>query len=856
MVALSLRGLVSRKLRTALTALAIVLGVGFVAGTYMLTDSMNKAFDNVFATATEKIDVTVTPKEQFDNAGTVAMSSEVLRRVQAVPGVEEAVGSISSSGGGDDSAVIYTKDGSEPLVRGGAPMLVVNDPSERLSPLDYVEGHAPRAPDEAALTKGTADKGGFAIGDTVRISGDGPAEAFRVVGIAKFGEEDTLAGSALAVLQTEVVQRLLDMRGEYTSIDAVAEGGVTPEQLSRRVAAELPAQLYNVRTGEQEARRQAADLQDQLGFLRTFLLAFAGVALFVGAFLIVNTYSITVAQRMREFALLRMIGASRRQVLRAVLGEALVVGLAASVVGLLFGMVIAPALRGLFTLFDAELPSEGLIVETRTIVVSLLIGTVVTVVAAVGPALRATRVPPIAALQDVASMTRGKTARWRTPVAVVIALIGVAMMCGGLFGGGSAGQAAGLIGGGGAIVFVGVGLLASHLVRPLALLVGLPLERLRGVSGRLARENATRQPRRTASTSAALMIGVALVAFIAIFAAGLKASVDDAVDRGVAADLVVQTETFQPVPSSAARALAEVPGVETVSPLRFASGKVPGQSGTLSIAGVDPATAADVIQVDWVEGDQGLLRTFGGSQVALSDRYADEHDLSVGSTFAVGTPTGREVRLEVVGIYDDNAGLLGNMTLSNELLARDFDATRDAVVLATTAAGESPDAVQSVADETISAAYPTVEVLTKQGFKDEQAGQIDQLLGLVYVLLSLSVIVSLFGIVNTLVLSIHERTRELGMLRAIGTSRAQVRRIVRYESVITALIGAVLGVVLGAIFAVLVTIPLQDEGFTTSIPVVTLIVLLVLAVIAGVIAAILPARRAAKLDVLRALAYE
>jgi putative ABC transport system permease protein len=855
MVSLSLRGLVSRKLRTALTALAIVIGVGFVAGTYLLTDSMNKAFDNVFATANAKIDVTVTPKEQFDNANKVPLSADVLRDVQRVPGVAVAYGSVSS-GDGDTQAVIYIKDGRDPLVRGGAPMLLVNDAPPELSPLNYVEGHGPQGPDEVALAKKTAEDGGFKLGDTVRLSGDGPAEGFRLVGLAKFGDEDSLAGSALAVVQTDVAQRLLGMEGEYSSIDVKAAGGVTPQELTRRIAATLPAKLYNVRTGEQEARTQAADLQDQLGFLRTFLLAFAGIALFVAAFLIVNTYSITVAQRMREFALLRMIGASRRQVLRAVLGEALVVGFTASVVGLLFGLAVAPALRGLFTLFDADLPSEGLVLETRTVVVSLLIGTVVTVVAAVGPALRATRVPPIAALQDVASMTRGKSGRWRTPVAIVISLAGVALMCGGLFGGGSAGQAAGLIGGGGAVVFIGVGLLASHLVRPLATLVGLPLEKLRGVPGRLARENATRQPRRTASTSAALMIGVALVAFIAIFAAGLKASIDDAVDRGITADLVMQTETFQPVPGSASRALTQVPGVEVASPLRFASGKVPGQSGTVSIAGVDPLTARDVIQVDWTEGSQALLSSFGRDRVALSDGYASDHDLAVGDTFEVGTPTGRTVRLTVAGIYDDKAGLLGDMTLSNELLASDFDVTRDAVVLARTAPGANADEVQKVADRTISAAYPTVEVMTKQGFKDDQAGQIDQLLGLVYVLLSLSVIVSLFGIVNTLVLSIHERTRELGMLRAIGTSRAQVRRIVRYESVITALIGAVLGVVLGAIFAVLVTIPLRDEGFTTSIPVGTLIVLLVLAVIAGVIAAILPARRAAKLDVLRALAYE
>jgi putative ABC transport system permease protein len=851
MVALSLRGLVSRKLRTVLTALAIVLGVSLVSGTYILTDSMNKAFDNVFATANENTDVSVTPKEQFADAGETPLSESVLRQVRAVPGVRLAAGTVNS-----DQAVIYTKDGKDPLIRGGGPMLLNGETPRALSPLEYVEGHEPQAPDEVALTKGTADNGDFKLGDTIRVSADGPAESFRLVGLARFGDQDSLAGAALAIVQTPVAQRMLNLRDEFSSIDAIADDGVTPAQLAASVRAELPPNLYNVRTGEQQARSQAADLQDQLGFLRTFLFAFAGIALFVGAFLIVNTYSITVAQRMREFALLRMIGASRRQVLRAVIGEAFVVGLVASVVGLLAGAGIAPALRGLFTLFGADLPDNGLTVEPRTIIVSLLIGTVVTLVAATGPALRATRVPPIAALQDSASITRGKNGRLRTPLSIAVAVIGIALICLGLFGSGSASQSAASIGVGAAVVFIGVGLLASHIVKPLATLVGYPLERALGVSGRLARENSVRQPRRTASTASALMIGVTLVAFVAIFAAGLKVSIDNAVNRGVKGDLVVQSETFQSVPGAATRALAQQPGVELVSPVRFGVGQVTGVGGTTSISGIDPRTVEDVFTVDWMEGSPQLLTQLGEGQVVVSKGFASDHDVKVGQELAVRTPTDQRLRLAVSGIYDDGSGLLADMTLPNDVLARDFDVTRDAFVVATTAPGQNPDTIQKSADRAIQAEFPTIEVLTKQGFVDNQAGQIDQLIALVYVLLSLSVIVSLFGIVNTLVLSIHERTRELGMLRAIGTSRRQVRQIVRYESVITALIGAVLGVVLGVIFAVLVTIPLKSEGFAISIPIVTLIVLLVLAAIAGVLAAIPPARRAAKLDVLRALAYE
>ncbi len=347
---------------------------------------------------------------------------------------------------------------------------------------------------------------------------------------------------------------------------------------------------------------------------------------------------------MREFALLRMIGASRRQVLRAVLGEAFVVGLAAAVIGLGFGVLVAFGLRGLFSAFGAELPTAGLPVEPRTVIVSLLIGTVVTVLSAAGPALRATRVPPIAALQDAASLTRGRTGRLRTPLSIAVAVIGIVLICLGLFGNGSGGQAAALIGAGAAVVFVGVGLLASHIVKPLSQVVGAPLEKLFGVSGRLARENSAREPRRTASTASALMIGVTLVAFVAIFAAGLKASIDEAVNNGLKGDLVVQSETFQPVPTSASRALAEVPGVGVVSPVRFGVGEVLDGGGKVQISGVDPATVSDVFTVGWKDGSDELLRGLSGGRAVVSKGYADDHSLKVGSSFEVLTPTGEKCR--------------------------------------------------------------------------------------------------------------------------------------------------------------------------------------------------------------------
>jgi len=853
MLALSLRGIATRKLRTALTAFAVVLGVALVSGTYLLTDTINNAFDEVFQTANKGVDVVVTPSRLFDQGNDNAsvapnpLDASVVAQVRRVPGVALAAGSVFLPG------QIYDKK-DKPLITTGAPMFISDTTPKRFDPFVYVEGHPPTAADEVALDKFSADKAGYHLGDTVKLSGQGPQEAFRLVGIAKFGDSDSLGGAAISIVLTPVAQRLLDVRGQYTTIKVAAEPGTTPAQLASAVRAVLPAREATVRTGTQQAASDSQDIKDNLTFLRTFLFVFAGIALFVGAFLIANTFSITVAQRVREFALLRMIGANRGQVMRAVVGEAFVIGVAASVVGLLAGLVIAPGLKGLFKLFGAELPSSGTVIESRTVIVSLLLGTIITLVSAFTPALRATRVPPIAALQEAAALPRGRAARWRTPIAAVVAVLGIVILCLGLFGSASGGDAAALVGAGAAVIFVGVGLLASHIVKPLSNAVGGPLERLRGVSGRLARENASRNPRRTASTSAALMIGVAFVAFVTIFAAGLKASIADAVDTGLKGELIAESTNFQSVPTAASTTLAAVPGVATVSGVRFTKAIVAGK-GRPAVSGVDPATLGAVYNVDWVDGSDATLRALGPRDALVNKRWADDHGVSVGDRLALTTPTRARLALDVTGIYDDRA-VLAPVTVSNALLTTAFNVRSDAFVMAATAPGTDAGAVKERADRAVRAQFPSVKVLTKQEFVDEQKGQVNQLLVLIYVLLVLTLVIALFGVLNTLFLTIHERTRELGMLRAIGTSRKQVKQMVSYESIITAMIGAVLGVVLGAIFAVFVTIPLESEGFSISIPIFQLVILLVLAALFGVVAAIWPARRAARLDVLQALAYE
>ncbi|MGI8593304.1 MAG: ABC transporter permease [Solirubrobacteraceae bacterium] len=846
-----LHGLAGRKLRTALTAIAVVLGVGLIAGTYILTDTINRSFDGIFATANEKIDVVVSPRQAVkaqDGAAPPAFPAATLAEVRKVPGVAQAEGGVFNL------AQIYDAKGKK-IGSQGPPTFVGSVQPETFSPYQYTEGRPPRTADEVALDPTAAENGGFKVGDKVGVASQQPKKDYTLVGIAKFGEQNSIGGASIALMTLPEAQRVLGEIGRFDEIDVRAEPG-TGAALASRLRTALPASVA-VRTGAQQASSQASDVQEGFAFLRTVLLIFAGVVLFVGAFMIFNTFSITVAQRMREFALLRTIGASRAQVMRSVVFEALLVGLVASVVGLLLGLLMAPGLKGLFKLVGFDLPAAGTVVQPRTIVVSLLVGVVLTVVSSLAPALRATRVPPIAALREGAVLPRGRIARLSTPLAVTGLALGAVLILLGLFAGTGGSSSAALVGAGAAVIFLAVALLSKYLVRPLASVVGIPMERLRGMTGRLARENATRNPGRTASTAAALMIGMALVTFVTILAAGIKESVADSVEKGLTGAFVVQNpDGRSAIPGATAGALRQVPGIDTVIETRFSQAKVRGIKGTDSVTGVDPQALSSIYRVDWKKGSDATLRAIGPADAVVKDKWATDNDIKVGQTLTVLTPSDRTIRLTVKGTYEDDAQLLTDLTVSNATIVRDFGSKDVAVALAGVVPGQSVDAVKKRAETSLEARFPSVEVLTKKEFTDDVASQINQLLSLFYVLLGLAVIVSLFGLVNTLALSIYERTRELGMVRAIGMSRRQVRTTVRYESVITALIGAVLGLVLGVLFAIAMTPTLADQGLKIAIPVGTLIVLALLAAIAGVLAAVGPARRASHLDMLKALAYE
>jgi putative ABC transport system permease protein len=848
MTKVALRGLAQRKLRAFVTMLAVLLGVAFIAGSYVLTDTINRSFDDIFDEAYAGTDVAISPSttgggEEIDLP---PFSAEVLNQVRRVDGVEKAAGGIFST-------IRFVDEEGEQLSAAFAPEFVSSVSPEPFETLTYTDGRPPEDADEASIDESTADRENFEIGDTLRIAGPAGVKGFEIVGLQRLGTT-TSGGSSTAQLTLEEAQRLTDKQGEFDGISVEAADGVSPGALARRIDRVLPARL-TVETGTQAAERQSDDIKEDLSFFRIVLLVFGGVALLVGSFLIFNTFSITVAQRIRELGMLRTLGATRGQILRGMVLEATIIGALGSVLGVFAGIGFAAALNAVFKSFGIDLPNTGTVIAARTIVLSVVVGMVVTLAAALSPALRATRVSPMAALLEAALPESRTHGRLFTAFAVLLMLGGIGLTCLGLFGGAESGAAAGLVGGGAVATLFGVSLFSPRLVRPLASVAGWPLEKLRGITGRLARENAVRKPGRTAVTAAALMIGLAVVVFVTVFAAGISASINDAIDRNFQGDVVLQnTDGFSPISGDAAREAAQVDGVRTVSSLSFAGAEYDGKD--IRVSAVDPSTVSEVLSLEWEEGSPDTLSGLTGDAAVLDDAWASSNDVDVGDQITVRTPLERELTLTADGTIKDNADLLGNVVLSEDTIRRDFGTRQPSMTLVRLNEGANADAVQERIEQRVDRRFPTVDTLNQKELKDNQEEQIQQLVGFFYVLLALAIVISLLGIVTTLALSIHERTRELGMLRAVGMSRRQVRTMVRYESVITALIGAILGTILGVIFASLLAVPLADEGFELSFPIGTLLLLLVLAALAGVLAAIFPARRAARLDVLRALAYE
>lgn len=834
------RNLRVHKLRLVLSGVAIVLGVGFVAGTLIFTDTLNRTFTDLFTQTVT--DVVVTPVQSIeadDAAGaTLTLPSDLLDKVSAVAGVDKAAGQVFLDG------VTIIDPAGEPVGQAGPPQFGSNwEDDERLTPYRLQEGAGPTGPGEVAIDSVSAEKAGYQVGDTVSlVTPQGQMEA-RLTGIFRFGTSGNLAGATITAFDTATAQDvLLNGKSAYTEIDALATAGVSQTELADRVRA-VVGDGVKVQTGQEAADQQASDITSALSFINIFLLVFAGIALFVGIFTIINTFSMLVAQRARELALLRALGATRRQVRMSVLIEAFFVGVLGSALGVALGVAVAFGLQAFFKAFGAEIPTNGLVLLPRTLIVGMIVGVLVTLVAALFPAFRASRIPPMAALrEDVALPRRGL--KVRAILGAVFVVLGiVAMFMGASSGGGSG---ASLVGLGTVITLVGAIVLSPAIAGPIVRVLGGLYPRLFGTVGRLALENAQRQPRRTAATASALMIGLALVSALTVFATSTKTSVTQAVDRVFGAEFLIMNQAQRPFPATVATAVRETTGVASVSAIKYVPAEIDGAGAALT--GVDPSTVSDAVNLEF---DQGSMADLTASGILTDSATADSLGLAVGDKVEVALPTGTK-SLQLVGTYSPEGGVSG-WVISNQALADAGLELGDSVVYVTAAPDADLTTVHTAIDDALSG-YPTVEVQSQAEFKDQIVSSVNQVLLFMVMLLSLAILIAVLGIVNTLVLSVIERTREIGMLRAIGALRMQIRRLVVLEALVISVYGAVIGLVLGLAFATALQRTLVDQGIEVlDIPWLLMIVFLVIAGMVGVLAALWPAFRAGRLDVLQAV---
>lgn len=847
-----MRGLMAHKVRLIATAVSVLLGVAFMSGTQVLTSSVSASFDKVFADVYASIDVVVRSSNKVETpfgSQRTRISESVVPTITGVPGVEAAEGQVVGQ------IRVLDKQGEPLVATQGPPNFGLNWlTSPSLNGWNVVEGTAPSGATDIVLDAKTAKDGKYAVGDPVQVSVTKGVQTFTVVGVAKFGKLDTWGGAQAALFATPTIQSLVGEPSMFDWISVAGRNGESQGQLQEAIAKVIPGGTEAI-TGKEFTEESQDAFQKIISIFSTFLLVFALIALFVGSFIIYNTFSIIVAQRTRELALLRALGASRGQILRSIILEAFFVGLIASVIGVGLGILLAIGLNALMQSIGFSGPNTPIVIPPVAVVVSLLVGTIITLVSALFPARRAATVPPIAAMRDVA-IDRTGASRRRVVIGVVLLALGAFMLWYGLNGKSDSGLQ--IIGGGAFFVFISLTIIGPVIATPFADVLGWPLQKVSRITGRLARENAMRNPRRTSTTASALMIGIGLVGFIAVTAQSVKASTVDAINQSVTGQYVVTTEGFgsTALPQSLAADLDAAPGVKVAAGISGTFAVIDGSSKIL--LATDPAAITQVITFDDVEGSFAGL---GIGEIAASDTLAKDKHLTIGQTIPATFLQSGPTTLTLTSIYTTKFPTQGpGWIISTD----EFNAvvppaqqTYSAIYIAlqdTSSAGvaEALPGLQKVTDT-----VPGAKLQNLTEYKKAQTDQVNQFLQIVYVLLALALIIAIVGVVNTLLLSVYERTRELGLLRAVGMSRRQVRSTIRLESVIISLMGTLIGLVIGIIFGWALVTALADQGITSfAIPWTQLVVIVIIAVIAGVGAALYPARRAARLDVLRAISSE
>ncbi|WP_406489622.1 ABC transporter permease [Streptomyces phaeochromogenes] len=855
MLKATLRSFLAHKGRLLLSALAVVLSVAFVAGSLIFSDTVTRTFDRLFASTSA--DVTVTPKEDLDSqipSGAIAtVPTSLVARIDKVDGVALARPDVAV-----ENITVVDSENESVGPTTGAPTIAGDWYVTERSPVELTSGQAPRGPDEALLDADTADKKHVGIGDTLTVIAQPGSFKVKVVGIATF--RTTNPGAALVFLDPAVARtKLLGKADVATSIQVDAAKGVSDEQLKQRIAAAIGSGTYELETADEQAETAAAQLGGFLDVIKYVMLGFAGIAVLVGVFLIVNTFSMLIAQRTRELGLLRALGADRRQVRRSVLLEATLLGLVGSTLGLAAGIGLAIGLIELMGLLGMNLKTAEMVIGWPTPVAAYVVGVGVTFVAAYLPARRAAGVSPMAALADAEIAGVGRPLRVRAVVGLIVGALGAAALVGCVTAT-ETGSAASLLGLGVVLTLIATVIAGPLLVRPVIRVLGGFFPAVFGSIGRMSQRNALRNPRRTGATAAALMVGLALVGGMSVASASMSKSFDDQIDKTLGADFVVQNANFLPFPQEITEKVQDTEGAGLVVRQRFTPVAVrlpDGKRVETTAAGYE-SQLDEVARITYAEGDTAAALADGN--IAMDAGFAKDHDVRLGSTIPVEFPAGQKTELKVAALTDQDAaegfGTQGGLFFGLGTIEKYVPGGQDSALYVNAASGTSADTLRANLDKTLDP-YPQVQVRDLADYKKLIHDQIAVLLYLVYALLGLAIVIAVLGVVNTLALSVVERTREIGLLRAIGLARRQLRRMIRLESVVIAVFGAVLGLALGLVWGVCVQQVLALQGMKAlAIPWTTLVAVVVGSAVVGIVAALLPALRASRMNVLAAIAHE